>query len=97
MLIKTPYEMGLIVRDQRKKLGWTQDQLATRLGISRLWVVQMEKGKETVQLGLVLRTLNELKIPVQVDLSDGSAKQSYKADDFDLDTIIRETSQPYRV
>jgi HTH-type transcriptional regulator/antitoxin HipB len=69
MLIKTPKEIGLLVRDQRKARGWTQDVLAQRLGVSRLWVVQLEQGKSTAQIGLVLRALNELDVPVQVDLS----------------------------
>ena len=59
MIIKTAKEIGLLVREQRKSRGWTQDTFDQKLGVSRLWVVQMEQGKSTAQIGLVLRALNE--------------------------------------
>ena len=59
MQIRTPKEIGLLVRDQRKRLGLTQDGLARRLGTSRLWVLQLEQGKPTVQLGMVIAALND--------------------------------------
>lgn len=68
MVIKTAREIGLLARDQRKRQHWTQKQFAARLGVSRLWVVQFEKGKDTAQIGLVLRALNELNIPMNLDL-----------------------------
>jgi len=94
MLIKTPKEIGLLVRDQRKAHGWTQGVLAQRLGVSRLWVVQLEQGKSTAQIGLVLRALNELEVPLQVDLS--RKDKSKPPGGIDLDSIIRETSMPYQ-
>jgi HTH-type transcriptional regulator/antitoxin HipB len=94
MLIKTPKEIGLLVRDQRKARGWTQDVFAQRLGVSRLWVLQLEQGKSTAQIGLVLRALNELDVPVQVDLSPKDKSKSYGG--IDLDSIIRETATPYK-
>ena len=72
MLIKTPKEIGMLVRDRRKARSWTQDVLAQRLGVSRLWVVQLEQGKSTAQIGLVLRALNELDVPMQVDITERS-------------------------
>jgi len=97
MLIKTPKEIGLLVRDRRKARRWTQDALAQRLGVSRLWVVQLEQGKSTAQIGLVLRALNELDVPMQVDITpkDPAARASASGG-IDLDNIIRETSTPYR-
>ncbi|HBJ87876.1 MAG TPA: transcriptional regulator [Verrucomicrobiales bacterium] len=97
MLIKTPKEIGLLVRDRRKARRWTQDALAQRLGVSRLWVVQLEQGKSTAQIGLVLRALNELDVPMQVDITpkDPAARVAASGG-IDLDNIIRETSTPYR-
>lgn len=94
MVIKTPKEIGLLVRDQRKARGWTQDVFAQRLGVSRLWVLQLEQGKSTAQIGLVLRALNELDVPVQVDLSPKD--RSKPPGGIDLDSIIRETATPYK-
>lgn len=97
MLIKTPKEIGMLVRDRRKAHGWTQDALAQRLGVSRLWVVQLEQGKSTAQIGLVLRALNELDVPMQVDIKPKDhATRAAVSGGIDLDSIIRETSTPYR-
>ena len=96
MYIRTPKEIGHLVRDRRKNKKWTQDQLAKRLGVSRLWIVQLEQGKPTVQLGLVLRALNELDATLQFDLQSAS-KAAHKNDGgIDLDLIIRETSRPHK-
>jgi HTH-type transcriptional regulator/antitoxin HipB len=97
MLIRTPKEIGHLVRDRRKARGWTQDALAQRLGVSRLWVVQLEQGKSTAQIGLVMRALNELDVPIQVDITPNStATRATASGGIDLDSIIRETSTPYR-
>lgn len=66
MRIKTAGTLGELVRDQRKQHGWSQSQLAEKVGVSRLWVSQFENGKETVELGLVLKTLRELNLCLEV-------------------------------
>jgi HTH-type transcriptional regulator/antitoxin HipB len=97
MFIKTPKEIGMLVRDRRKARRWTQDTLAQRLGVSRLWVVQLEQGKSTAQIGLVLRALNELDVPMQVDITpQDPATRAASTGGIYLDSIIRETSMPYR-
>ncbi len=58
--------VGALVRDQRKQRGLSQGQLAEKVGVSRLWVGHLEKGKESVELGLVLRTLRVLELAVDV-------------------------------
>lgn len=95
MYLRTAHEVGLLVKDQRRKLGWTQADLAGRLGVGRLWVVQLEQGKDTAQIGLVLRALNELRIPMQVDLSTDPYSQPRSSDFIDLDMIIQEAAKPY--
>lgn len=40
-----PNELGDLVRVARKRLGLTQDELATQLDKSRWWVIQLEKGE----------------------------------------------------
>lgn len=53
------------MRDQRKQRGWWQSQLAEKVGVSRLWVGQFENGKESVELGLVLKTLRTLDLSLE--------------------------------
>jgi HTH-type transcriptional regulator / antitoxin HipB len=99
MKLRTPTDIGHLVRDQRKKRRWTQADLAARLGVSRLWIVQLEQGKDTAQVGLVMRALNELDVPLQVDtghdqvLNESSPELS---DSIDLDQLINRHKEPKR-
>ena len=68
MRIKTVSVLGELVRDQRKQRGWSQSRLAEKAEVSRLWVGQLEKGKESVELGLVMKTLRALDISLEVSL-----------------------------
>ncbi len=73
--IRRPEDLGSIIRARRHALGWDQKVLAARLGVSRLWVSQIENGKPKVQLDLVLRCLNELQLPLWT--SDGTLSQNF--------------------
>jgi HTH-type transcriptional regulator/antitoxin HipB len=68
MHVKTSTDIGALVRDRRARLGWTQEELARRVGVSRLWVMQLEKGKPTAQLGLALRAIKELGVALEVSV-----------------------------
>ncbi len=60
--LRTPADIGATIRERRRSLGWDQATLAARVGVSRLWVNQVERGKPGAALGLVLRTLATLGI-----------------------------------
>ena len=62
MRIKSVGNLGDLVRDQRKQRGWSQTRLAEKVGVSRLWISQLENGKESVEFGLVLKTLRALDL-----------------------------------
>jgi y4mF family transcriptional regulator len=68
MRIKIVGTLGELVRDQRKQRGWSQSRLAQEAGVSRLWVGHLEKGKESVEMGLVLKTLQVLGISLEAGL-----------------------------
>ena len=68
MRIKTVETLGELVRDQRKQRGWSQNRLAEKIGVSRLWIGQFENGKETVELGLVLKALRALDLALDASL-----------------------------
>lgn len=72
MRIHTTKLLGEQVRDRRKRLGWSQSFLAEKVGVSRLWVGQFEKGKSSVELGLVLQTLRELGLSLEITLPRAS-------------------------
>lgn len=94
MQMKTISDIGALTRDRRAQFRWSQEELAKRVGVSRLWIVQLEKGKPTAQVGLVLRVLKELGIALDASPSshDDSSRDSRKnINAVDLDRIIRGT------
>jgi HTH-type transcriptional regulator/antitoxin HipB len=66
MLARTARDIGLLIRDQRRRQGLGQRDLAARIGVSRQWVVEVEGGKPRAPLELVLRALSALGLEVSV-------------------------------
>ncbi|MGE6335051.1 helix-turn-helix transcriptional regulator [Stenotrophomonas sp. NPDC077659] len=91
-VLRTSRDLGLVIRQRRKALHWDQAQLAERVGVSRQWVIEMEKGKPRAELQLVLRTLNVLGLILTVDAVVGQASSAASSemplDVPDIDTIV---------
>ena len=66
MRIRTPLELGLFLRDLRSEQGIDQGTLARQVGVSRQWIIAIEKGKPRAPIGLVLRTLNTLGVSLDI-------------------------------
>ena len=62
--IKTPEDLGKIVREARKAQKMSQDDLAGMAGTGRRFIVDLEKGKETVQLAKAFRVLATLGVGI---------------------------------
>ena len=60
----TTQQIGLLIRDTRKKLGATQKALALTSGTGLRFVIDLEKGKETCEIGKALIILNTLGIKI---------------------------------
>ena len=43
--LRTPAAVGALIKDRRRALGLDQAGLAAQIGVSRLWVNQVERGK----------------------------------------------------
>lgn len=86
MILHSAKDVGALVRDRRTELGLSQSQLAEKVGVSRVWMVQFERGKPNAQLSLVLRTLRELKIPLSAEVEPVS-----RSSKIDLGSIIDRT------
>ncbi|MDE3150778.1 MAG: helix-turn-helix domain-containing protein [Gemmatimonadota bacterium] len=66
MIVRTSIELGHLVREHRLLAALTQAQLAAHVGVSRQWIIALERGKRTAELALVLRTLNVLGLDLDV-------------------------------
>ena len=53
-----------MIRESRRRLGVTQKDLALTSGTGLRLVIDLEKGKETCQIGKVLTVLNTLGIRI---------------------------------
>ncbi|HEY5792761.1 MAG TPA: helix-turn-helix domain-containing protein [Chthoniobacterales bacterium] len=70
MKAKTVRDLAAIARERRRHLGLSQSQLAKKAGVGRDWVVQFEKGKVTVEWGLVVRALRELGLSLELRVEE---------------------------
>jgi HTH-type transcriptional regulator/antitoxin HipB len=88
MIVKSAAELGHLVRDFRTRQGLTQAQLAAQVGVSRKWVIDLEAGKRTADLSLVLRTLNVLAVEID---ARARADHTPGKGSIDLDAIIAQS------
>ena len=87
MYLRTPSDLGAVVRDRRKQLGLDQAELAKMVGTSRQWIIGIERGRARAELGLVLRTLEALGL--RIDVRPEAAKGSTAPKpDIDIDAIV---------
>jgi HTH-type transcriptional regulator / antitoxin HipB len=59
-----PPQIGKLVRDTRKRLRLTQTDLALASGTGLRFIVDLEKGKATCEIGKVLMVLETLGIQI---------------------------------
>lgn len=87
MRIRTPADLGALIRDRRTKLHLDQKSLAAKVGVSRQWIVEAEKGKPRAEIGLILRTIDSLGIQLAADDPGRRNKENGPAP-VDIDSII---------
>lgn len=62
-------DFASLVRSRRNELGLSQAQLAEKVGVSRQWVIEIEKGKPRAEMALALALLKALGIELQASVS----------------------------
>jgi len=87
MYIRTPADLGALIRDRRKKLRLDQKTLANKVGVSRQWIVEVEKGKSRAEIGLLLRTIRALGIDITSDKETWSVPDAQNLT-VDIDAIV---------
>ena len=66
MWAQSTTEIGRIIATARKSRGLTQAKLAQALGTTQNWISDIERGKDTAQIGKVLRVLSYLGVRLEV-------------------------------
>jgi len=58
--------LGTTIRAERKRLNVTQKELAMTSGTGLRFIIDLEKGKHTIQAGKVLQVLQTLGLRVSI-------------------------------
>ena len=66
----TVRDLGAVVREARRRRGTTQAELAQAIGVSRDWVVRLERGHPRLEAQLVLDALAAAGVAVEVTVTD---------------------------
>jgi y4mF family transcriptional regulator len=72
----TPQELGKSIRTARQQQGLRQDQLAAAANVGVRFIVDLEAGKPTAQMGKALTVLKALGIDVSLgDVSNAQKRR----------------------
>jgi HTH-type transcriptional regulator / antitoxin HipB len=63
---RSPQLLGHALRSLRKRRGWSQTELADRVGINRTYLSQLENGELSDQFKRLLDLLNELEAEIVI-------------------------------
>lgn len=85
-------DLSSLVRGRRKALGMSQQELASRAGVSRQWVSAFELGRPGAELRLILRLLEALELRLSVDPLDEEPDGAFRSAPgaVDLDALLDE-------
>lgn len=89
--IRSAEEFGRAVRERRRALGLTQEDLAARCGVGKRFIVELEAGKTTIQLGKALTAAKEVGLALAdvTGLAPGRANIPASADEDPLADLPR--------
>lgn len=68
ILVKTPEQLGQLIRGVRKAQGLRQDDAAGSLGVSENFLGKVERGSDAVQWGKLLAVMQGLGLRLHVDV-----------------------------
>jgi y4mF family transcriptional regulator len=82
MLLRRPHDLADLFRDARARLGWSQSELAARVGVSRQWISLVETGKTSVEFDLVVGALQALGYRLYVESSEPATRNEAPRAEF---------------
>jgi y4mF family transcriptional regulator len=66
MNTKNPEQLGAAIRARRRQLKVTQKDLAMTCGTGLRFIIDLEKGKPTCQIGKIIQVLQALGLKLQI-------------------------------
>ena len=66
MNTRTPKELGAAIRARRKQLKVTQKDLAMTCGTGLRFIIDLEKGKPTCQIGKIFRIFQAMGLELHI-------------------------------
>lgn len=67
MKIINTESIGKVIRERRKKLGYTQGFIADFTGLSVSFISDVERGKSTAEIGKIIMLMNTLGLDIIVE------------------------------
>lgn len=80
--VSTAAELGRALRARRISQGLTQQELAERAHVSRPWLVRLEGGHPSAELGLVIAVARALGLMLEL------ADEPHPRSELDLDQVL---------
>lgn len=65
--IKTPEDLGAVIRERRKKAKLTQKKAAALAGVGVRFLSELERGKPTAQIGKTLKVAQLLGLELRIN------------------------------
>ncbi len=66
-IVRTIDHIGHVVREARKRQGLRQDELAGAANVGLRFIVELENGKPTAQIGKVIEVISALGLVLRLD------------------------------
>ncbi len=79
MRVASASDLGLAVRQERRRRRMSQTELCRVAEVSRRWLTDLEGGKATAEIGLVFRIVHALGMVIEVSPWNS---------DLDLDDLL---------
>lgn len=76
----TPALLGKLIKETRTGLGLTQEKLALASGVGLRFIIELEKGKPTCQLGKTLTVLNTLGVKIALTPPQKESREDRSAE-----------------
>ena len=70
IMIKTAKDLGSVLRGARRSAGLTQRDVALVANVGERFVVEVENGKDTCQLGRVLRVARAVGVSLNAKVPE---------------------------